>query len=526
MNTSPKRILPVGVQSFEKLRDFNAVYVDKTEYVYKLVHEVTPFFLSRPRRFGKSLLLSTLRAYWEGKKELFKGLAIEKLEADNKDAWKQYPVLYFDFNGENYSTTPVEDVLVNRLKQWEELYDITDNSETLGGRFQNLLIKINQKTGLQCVILVDEYDKPLLDLVDKPEMQEHNKAVFKGFFSNLKSCDEYIRFVFITGVTKFHKVSIFSDLNQLKDISLNEEFSGICGITESELRENFAPEITAMAQKNGLTEEEGLSKLKQQYDGYRFHHNGVSVYNPFSLINAFSDKEFGSYWFASGTPTFLVKQLRDKGVDVRRFVNKTIYATENVLQDYTGDNLSLTPLLYQSGYLTIADYNSRLRRYTLAFPNEEVEYGMLNSLLPAYVHDASETNGLDIFTLEEHIENGELDDIRNFLTAIFARITYTSSEAPFEHYFQTVIYLIFTLLGQFTDCEMHTFSGRIDCRVQTKDFIYLFEFKRDESAEKALQQINDKDYTLPFAADSRKLYKIGVSFDSEKRILVDWKVEE
>ena len=525
MNTE-RRKLPIGVQSFKKLREDNFEYVDKTAYISRLVGDSIQYFLSRPRRFGKSLLLSTLKAYWEGKKELFKGLAIEKLESNNKDAWKNHPVFYFDFNGENYSTTPVENVLAKHLKRWEEIYDITDNSETLGERFQNLLIKVSEKTGMRCVVLVDEYDKPLLDLIDNPEMQEHNKAVFKGFFSNLKSCDEYIRFVFITGVTKFHKVSIFSDLNQLKDISLNEEFSGICGITESELKENFAPEITAMSQKNGITEEECLTMLKKQYDGYRFHHNGVNVYNPFSIINAFSDKEFGSYWFESGTPTFLVKQLRDNGFDVRRFVNKTIYAAENVLQDYTGDNLSLTTLLYQSGYLTISDYNSRLRRYTLCFPNEEVKYGMLNCLMPAYVHNASETNGLDIFTLEEHIENGDLDDIRNFLTAIFARITYTSSETTFEHYFQTVIYLIFTLLGQFTECEMHTFSGRIDCRVQTADLIYLFEFKRDESAEKALQQINDKDYTLPFVADSRKLYKIGVSFDSEKRILADWKVEE
>lgn len=521
-----KRLLPISIQSFEILRTENCIYVDKTSYVYRLAHDVAQFFLSRPRRFGKSLFLSTLKSYWEGKKDLFKGLAIEKLEADNADAWKQYPVFYFDFNGENYSTTPVEDVLSNRLKQWEELYDITDNSETLGGRFQNLLIKVSKKTGMRCVILVDEYDKPLLDLVDNPEMQEHNKAVFKGFFSNLKSCNDYIKFVFITGVTKFHKVSIFSDLNQLKDISLNEEFSSICGITESELKENFAPEITTIAQKNSITEEECLTMLKKQYDGYRFHHNGVNVYNPFSLINAFSDNEFGAYWFESGTPSFLIKQIRENNFDVRKFSDKTIYANERTLKDYTGDSIAPIPLLYQSGYLTIADYNAQRRRYTLSFPNEEVKNSFLESMMPAYVPSAIVGSGLDIFTFEEHIEKGELEDIRNFLTAIFARITYTSSEAPFEHYFQTVIYLIFTLLRQFTDCEMHTFSGRIDCRVQTKDFIYLFEFKRDESAEKALQQINDKDYTLPFVADSRKLYKIGVSFDSEKRILADWKVED
>ncbi len=521
-----KKLLPIGVQSFEKLIDSNFIYVDKTEYIYRLVGESVQFFLSRPRRFGKSLLLSTLKAYWEGKKELFAGLAIEKLEANNKDAWKQHPVFYFDFNGENYSDTPVEIVLINHLKQWEELYGITDNSESIGGRFKNLLMKVSQKTGMRCVVLVDEYDKPLLDLVDKPEMLEHNKAVFKGFFSNLKSCDEYIRFVFITGVTKFHKVSIFSDLNQLNDISLNKEYSSLCGITEDELRKFFGKKIKALSEEQGLSESECLYKLKQLYDGYRFHQSGIGVYNPYSLLKAFYDKEFEAYWFESGTPTFLIKQIRKNNFDVRRFSDKTIYANERNLKDYTGDSLDLIPLLYQSGYLTIADYNVQRKRYILTFPNDEVKYAFLESLMPAYVPYATAGNGLDIFSLEEHIENGNLEDIRKFLTAIFARITYTSSETSFEHYFQTVIYLIFTLLGQFTDCEMHTFSGRIDCRVQTAGFIYLFEFKRDESADKALQQINDKEYTLPFAADSRKLYKIGVSFDSEKRILADWKVEE
>ena len=522
-----KRLLPISVQSFEKLRESNCIYVDKTAYVYRLAHDVAQFFLIRPRRFGKSLLLSTLKAYWEGKKELFSGLAIEKLEADNADAWQPYPVLYIDFNGKNYQNdNALEDVLKSHLTAWEEQYDINRVQDSLEERFKDLLKKISTKTGKRCVVLVDEYDKPLLDLVDNPKLQEHNKAVFKGFFSNLKSCNDYIRFVFITGVTKFHKVSIFSDLNQLKDISLNEEFSAICGITDTELRANFAPEIAAMAQKLQISEEECLTKLKQQYDGYRYHHNGIGVYNPFSLINAFSDKEFGAYWFESGTPTFLVKQLKEINFDVRRFADHTIYASAGQLKDYSGANSDPVPLLYQSGYLTIADYDPDDGEYTLAFPNNEVKYGFLQSLMPEYVSDCGSSSGLDIFTFRRYIKKGDLESIRKVLTALFARITYTSKDTTFEHYFQTVIYLVFTLLGQFTECEMHTFTGRIDCRVVTKDFIYLFEFKRDESAEKALQQINDKDYTLPFTADSRKLYKIGVSFESEKRILTDWKVEE
>ncbi len=528
MNTSrnAKRVLPVGIQSFEKLRDFNAVYVDKTEYVYKLVHEVTPFFLSRPRRFGKSLLLSTLCAYWEGKKDLFKGLAIEQLEAGNPEAWKPYPVFYFDFNGRNYKEeNAIEEALDKHLNRWEEQYDCSSD-KPLEDRFADLLIKAHSQTGQRCVVLVDEYDKPLLDLVEYPDIQEHNKAVFKGFFSNLKSCDSHIQFIFITGVTKFHKVSIFSDLNQLVDISLNEDFSAICGITEEELKGNFQEEIKTLADKQKMTVDECLTELKKTYDGYRFNENGVNVYNPFSLLNSLFAKAFGSYWFESGTPTFLVKTLRDSKFDVRRFTNKTIYASDSVLQDYTGDSMSPTPLLYQAGYLTIADYNPKMKRYTLCFPNEEVKYGLLNSMLPAYVHNASEANGLDIFTLEEYVSNGELDEIKNYFTALFARITYTTKDDPFEHYFQTVVFLVFTLLGQFVETERQTFNGRIDCRVQTDRFIYLFEFKRDDTAENALKQIDDKSYTLPFVADHRKLYKIGVAFDSEKRILSDWKVTE
>ena len=521
-----KRTLPMSVQDFEKLREANCVYVDKTEYIYTLVHDVAQFFLSRPRRFGKSLLLSTMKAYWEGKKELFSGLAIEKLEAENEDAWQPHPVFYFDFNGENYHQIFVEKVLISHLKRWEKYYEITDDSETLGERFQNLLMKVSEKTGRRCVVLVDEYDKPLLDLVDDPERQEHNKAVFKGFFSNLKNCDAYVRFVFITGVTKFHKVSIFSDLNQLRDISLNEDYSGMCGITEEELRKYFTPEISAMAKKRKISEEECLKTLKIQYDGYKFHQDGVNVYNPYSLINAFSDKEFGSYWFETGTPTFLVEKLRNDHFDVRKFSNQTIFSTERTLKDYTGDTLDPIPLLYQSGYLTISDYNPKMRRYVLAFPNDEVRYAFLESLVPVYVPKANAANGLDIFTLDEYVENGDLEGIRNVLTGLFANISYTTNNPVFEHYFQTVIYVVFTLLGRYVITEQQTYKGRIDCKVETDHFIYLFEYKLDKTAEEALKQIDTKDYKLSFVADKRKLFKIGVSFDSKERKLADWKVAE
>lgn len=520
------RKLPIGIQGFEKLRTDHFLYVDKTEYIYQLVHNNVPYFLSRPRRFGKSLLLSAMKAYYEGKKELFAGLAIERLEEGNPDAWKPYPVFYFDFSGDNYLKTPIEKVLDSMLCDWEAIYGDQFADRTLGDRFQKLLELAKEQTGKRCAVLIDEYDSPLMDTMEQPEIHTHIKEVFKGFFSRLKKADESIQFIFITGVSKFHKVSIFSDLNQLRDISMSERFSGICGITESEIDTYFQDEVGAMAVRRKMTVQECREALKKQYDGYHFHPEGEAVYNPYSLLGALLDKEFGSYWFETGTPTFLIKRLRDVRFDVRRFTDQTIYAGESTLKDYTGESLDPIPLLYQTGYLTISDYDVKRKRYTLSFPNEEVRYGFLESLMPSYVPEATAANGLDIFTLDDAVESGNPEKIRDVLTGLFANITYTLETDPFEHYFQAVIYLTFTLLGKFCQCEMHTFTGRIDCRVQTKDYIYLFEFKRDEPAQEALAQIDSKKYALSFIADSRKLFKIGVSFDSETRMLKDWAVEE
>lgn len=389
MNAIEKtRKLPAGIQDFEKLREFDAVYVDKTEYVYNLVHEYTPFFLSRPRRFGKSLLLSTLRAYWEGKKELFKGLVIERLEADNAKAWIPYPVFYFDFNGRDYTQkNALENALSAHLHKWEKQYSCTCVDKPLEERFVDLLHAAHEQTGQRCVVLVDEYDKPLLDLIDHPEQREHNKAVFRGFFSNLKSSDNHIRFVFITGVTKFHKVSIFGDLNQLIDISINKEYSEICGITEEELKEYFSPEIELLADEQNISVEKCLKQLKLSYDGYRFHEKGMNVYNPYSLLKAFFSREFGSYWFETGTPSFLVKKLKSIDFNINKFSDRTLYANASMLKDYSEENPDPIPLLYQTGYLTIVDYDPSGREYTLAFPNDEVKYGFLECLMPEYVTD-------------------------------------------------------------------------------------------------------------------------------------------
>ncbi|WP_155831577.1 MULTISPECIES: ATP-binding protein [unclassified Butyrivibrio] len=408
------RKLPVGIQSFEKMRTDDFLYVDKTEYIYELVHNNVPYFFSRPRRFGKSLLLSTLKAYFEGKKELFSGLAIEKLEEKSVNSWNRYPVFYFDFNGTSYqSENALEDILDELLSRWEDTYDIPSKEGLgLGARFRNLLIAAKAQTGLKSVVLVDEYDKPLLDVIDNKALQVHNKEVFKGFFSTLKSFDEYLQFIFITGVSKFHKVSIFSDLNQLTDISLDESYASLCGITENELSVYFDEEIELLSVKHGISVLECKNELKKQYDGYKFHHNGAGVYNPYSVLKAFFSMEFGAYWFETGTPSFLISKVRSSSFDLRKLTNHTIYASDSMLKDYTGDSLDLVPLLYQSGYLTITDYDPVKRRYTLGFPNEEVKYGFLESLMPSYVPKATAGNGLDIFTLDDYVENGDVDSVR------------------------------------------------------------------------------------------------------------------
>lgn len=519
------RNLPVGIQDYEKLREKGFVYVDKTRYIYELARSETQFFLSRPRRFGKSLFLSMLRAYWEGKRELFTGLEIERMEKESGRDWEKYPVFYFDFNrGGYHEKDSLEDILSTHLKEWEKIYGCEDVKAALPVRFQNLLVRAFIQSGRRCVVLVDEYDKPLLETMEDPEKAEHNKAVFKAFFSALKSHDGYLQFVLITGVTKFSKVSIFSDINQLEDISFDEEYAGICGITEEELRENFCPEIEKMAVSRGLDFESCCKRLRDTYDGYHFAANAKGVYNPYSLLTALKKKKFGSFWFETGTPAFLVRRLRQLEFDVQQFADRSLEASEAMLSDYRADNPDPIPLLYQTGYLTITGEDQE-GVYILGFPNTEVETGFLESLIPEYVNGYGAGSGKDILALRKYLEKGNTEAVKNVFTALFASIPYTSKDSPFEHYFQTVLFIVFTLLNQYVSCEIHTGTGRADCVVETKRYVYLFEFKRDASAEEALMQIKEKKYALPYAADPRKLYKIGVNFDSGTRLLEGWIVE-
>ena len=389
------RRLPIGIQSFEGLQKDGYLYVDKTDYVYRLVNEGKPYFLSRPRRFGKSLLISTLRAYFEGRRELFEGLSLERLEEsaaerEGREAWVARPVFHFDFTGQDYRAVALEDVLGEQLARWERIYG-TSETITLGGRFQDLLETAHIQSGHRASVLVDEYDKPLFDVMEDDALLDRNRGVLKGFFSVLKKADEHLKFVFVTGVTKFSKVSIFSDFNQLSDVTLERNYAGICGITEAELAAMYGPELDAFAAQLDLDANGSLEALRNQYDGYCFHPDGPKapagepddrrVYNPFSLLNALQKRRLGSWWFESGTPTFLVRRMYKAGLDPKRLVDGTIYATEGRLSDYRADDPDPVPLMFQAGYLTIHAANPRIGRYALAVPNREVRYGLAESLL-------------------------------------------------------------------------------------------------------------------------------------------------
>ncbi|MDR1120638.1 MAG: ATP-binding protein [Dysgonamonadaceae bacterium] len=520
MNTN--RDMPVGIQDFEKLRTGNYVYVDKTQYVYELGRKDRPYFLGRPRRFGKSLFISTLKVYFEGKKELFEGLAITELEKD----WIQYPVIYLDFNKSASNDVETMNAMLDFiLRNHEERWAIEQKSDSLSVRFSNLIDKAHDKFKQKVVVLIDEYDKPLINTMDKPEINEQIREILKGFYGVLKGADAHLRFVFLTGVTKFSKVSIFSDLNQLIDISMDKRFSGICGITQAELEENFVPEITELSETYKTSYEETLAALKKRYNGYHFSENLEGVYNPFSLLNTFNSQTYRYYWFATGTPTFLAKALRNQNYDICKFDND-VRIVANLVMDYRFENQNLVPLLYQSGYLTIKSYEQDEDSYVLGFPNEEVKYGFLNELLPAFVLTPIETGKFSVIYFLRQLKSADIEGFMTSLKAFFADIPYDDIKLEHrdEQYYQHVFYLLFTLMGQFVQTEVKSSKGRADAIVKTANSIYVFEFKMDDSAtaEDALAQINSKDYAIPYFADHRNLVKVGVEFSQKEKGIKRW----
>ncbi len=520
------RKLPIGIQDFEDLRTNNFLYVDKTQYVYQLAQYGKPYFLGRPRRFGKSLFLSTLKAYFEGKKELFEGLKIAELEKD----WIKYPVIYIDFNVG--LLTRAENVANKIKKQLQELSNLWANNcdyEDLAIKFETIIKAAYEQTGKQVVVLIDEYDKPLINTMDNAVENEKIKILLKSLYGVLKSNDAYLRFVFLTGVTKFSKVSVFSDLNHLADISLNEKFAEICGISETELVHNFQPEIQALAERRKMLYEETVEKLKQMYDGYHFAKESADMYNPFSVLNTFENLDFAYYWFATGTPTFLVKHLANTGFEIPILENN-VAINANSLMDYRVENDDYIPLLYQTGYLTIKGYDNELDEYTLGFPNEEVKYGFLNELLPQFTPSfGTSSSKFSATGFIKLLRVGNIEGTMKMLQAYFATIEYDAipKKLQVEKFYQFVFWQLFTLMGQFVQTEVKNSTGRADAVVKTADNIYIFEFKMDENAtaEDALAQINSKDYAIPYAVDHRKTVKIGVEFSQTGKGIKRWLIE-
>ncbi len=512
-------IYPIGIQNFEKIRTEDFLYVDKTAEIYKLAKEGRYYFLSRPRRFGKSLLVSTMEAYFSGRKELFSGLAIEKLEAE----WKQHPVLHLDLSGVSYTDESVlERVLSDKLAKWETLYGAVNTSDILGLRFKEVIEAAYNKTGNQVAILIDEYDKPIIDNLGNEPTLSHLRSALQGFYSVMKSMDARIRFGFLTGVTKIGKMSVFSGLNNLNDISMIPDCVDICGVSETELHEYFDESISELSSANEMSKEECYVKLKSMYDGYHFCEDSIGIYNPFSLLNTFQNKKFREYWFETGTPGFLVEVMRKTSFDVTTLENQTVDSTLMSNADAIFENP--VPYLFQSGYLTITGYNDMFRLYQLGFPNQEVKNGFLNCLLKYYVPMSPDMSGTTlIYQLWHSITEGNPKSFMQILSSLFANTSY-QIQGETEKDFQYAMYIISALLGEYVQVERTTSNGRIDLIIQTKEFIYIFELKVNADADVALRQIDEKGYARPFEGDSRKLFKIGVNFSTATRRIEDWKI--
>jgi hypothetical protein len=524
------RRLPIGIQDFADIRERGFVYVDKTARVHRLINgSGKPFFLSRPRRFGKSLLCSTLGAIFEGRRELFgeiagrPALAINTLDWE----WKKHPVIRLDLNAGNYTeggVAALTSLLDSALGNIALKYDLELRGQFVSNRFMNLIFDMYRHCGEKIVVIIDEYDKPLINTLEKAPLHEQIRDELKGFYGVLKSSDEYLRLVFLTGVTKFSRVSVFSDLNHLTDITLNTTYADICGITQVELEQNFGPEIDGVLEETGVNREKYMENLRRYYNGYRFSKNPLTVYNPFGLLNHFNESgNFFPYWYETATPNFLIQLVTAQKVNIVDLSDLSV-ANED-FRKYDIDNMRAAPLMYQTGYLTIADYDEESQIYTLNFPNDEVRTSFAASLLKQYTRPSGEiSEGLNTKLVQALLKGnieGAIDALRQFLSAIPYDIIRET-----ENYYQTAVHLIFTMLGLNCRSEVRIAAGRIDALVETKNFVYCFEFKLDKSAEEALAQIDTKEYLLPWTGSGKKLFKVGIDFDHEKRNIGHIKVKQ
>ena len=517
-----RKLYPIGIQTFERIRKEDKFYVDKTEYIYRMTHtDGTYFFLSRPRRFGKSLLVSTFQSYFEGKKELFEGLAIEKLEKE----WNEYPVLHFDLSkGKHMEKAQLEEYLGYLLEDYEQKYGIENHRNGNNNRFNDLIEVVYRKTGKQVVVLIDEYDAPLLDVAHEKEKLDVLRNTMRNFYSPLKGNESMLRFVFLTGITKFSQLSIFSELNNITNVSMDEPYAGICGITKEELLTQMSDDIDALAEHLELSREETIQELKDHYDGYHFTWPSPDVYNPYSLLNCFAKQKMDSFWFGSGTPTFLIEKMREFHVlpsqlgKVRAKAASFDAATERMT--------SLTPLLYQSGYLTIKDYEKKIDVYTLDFPNKEIEVGLFDSLLPGYLGSEIDAGRVVVADISTYINNGEMDEALQLLADFLETIPYCDN-THYEGHWQQTLYIMFALLTNYDILvEQHTAKGRIDITMETADTIYVIELKFNKSAEEALAQIEAKHYADAFKMSGKKMVKIGLNFSVKDEVnSLEWKIE-
>ena len=513
--------LPVGIQTFEKIITNDCLYIDKTEYIWKMIHLSSYIFLSRPRRFGKSLLLSTLQAYFEGKKELFKGLAIEQREKE----WTKYPVLRISMaSGKHMEKDQLERYLLYILEENEKRFSLSSDLTDPNTRLKKLIADVYTQTGRKVVVLIDEYDAPLLDVVHEDTTLPVLRNVMRNFYSPLKDCDPYLRFVFLTGITKFSQLSIFSELNNLTNISMDPGFGEICGFTKEEVLTQMQDYITALGAANEWTDEETVERLAQQYDGYHFTWPSPDIFNPFSLLNAFNLKRINNYWFASGTPTYLVEMLRKFDT-----LPTDLRSMEGSADDFDAPTETMTtilPLLYQSGYVTIKGYDREFDYYRLDFPNREVRIGLTKALVPAYIMPNTLVVNNTVRRMAQCIAKEDIEGTLRLMQAFLGTVPYCN-HANSEGHFQQVLYIIFSLLGQYNglDVEVRTPVGRVDMVLRTHKAIYLFELKLNKTAEAALQQIDLKDYASRFALDGLPVVKVGINFDTERHTFSDWEID-
>lgn len=508
---------PIGIQTFQELRENGFVYVDKTEPIYRLITSGKYFFLSRPRRFGKSLLLSTIEAFFQGKRNLFEGLFISGVAEE----WNSYPVLHLNLNSGDFSSeTALLETLDLQFRDWEETYGSNPAETYPSSRMGGIIKRAFEKTGKQVVVLVDECDKPILQTLHRKDLCDKFRDILKSVYSNLKTCDRYIRFALVTGVARFGKVSIFSDLNNLRDISFDDAFSTICGITEEELEDYFQQGISQLSKAEEMSEQEVMCELRERYDGYHFSEKSQGVYNPFSLLNVFASGRFGNFWFATGTPTFLARMLSSgkwRLSDLQGYESDgdTLSSIDIGLQDPV-------PILFQTGYLTIAGYDRRFRLYRLDYPNREVKEGFLKFLLPYFADTTKSQSEFDISCFVRDVIAGNVDDFMHRLESLTASVPYDGIGKPVERYFNNLLYLVFTLMGFYTATELHTSDGSIDLVVDTGMCRYLFEFKVDSTPEAAMDPLLRKEYAKAFAMEGKPIYLIGANFSTTTRRIDGW----